>query len=110
MKAYFILRKDLNMTPAKLGVQVGHGVDFVHFNCSSLQDWISNDRRKIVCQVVDEAALQNIKNILENAGIGHHLIIDKGLTEFNGETTTGIVIYPTNDLLPGIVRHLPTYK
>lgn len=108
-KAYFLLRKDLNMSPAKLAVQVGHGVDFIHTSPVDLGDWYKDDRRKIVLQVEDEAALEKISKLLEERNVDFKFIEDKGFTEFQKETITGIVIYPTRDV-PGMIKHLPTYK
>lgn len=37
IKAYYIMREDLNMSEAKLAVQVGHGTDMIHMHHPLLQ-------------------------------------------------------------------------
>jgi peptidyl-tRNA hydrolase len=109
MKAYFLLRKDLNMSIAKLAVQVGHGVDMIHLNGFSSQEWKDNNRRKIVCQVSSLQELEKIEDILKTKDVPFKEIIDMGFTELQGKTKTGIVVYPLSDP-PGIIKHLPLYK
>ena len=75
-KAYFIFRTDLNLTPAKLAVQVGHGVDLIWENSSdnaaAFNAWLakeSGDRRKIVLKLKTLDQLNNLKKTLESDGM-----------------------------------------
>lgn len=92
MKAYFIMRKDLNMTPAKLAVQVGHGTQYIMRNSmkDDLDEWETlNDSRKIVCEISSEEKLNNLYEFLKDK-LQVNKIIDSGYTEFNEPTFTGI--------------------
>ena len=52
-KAYFVMRKDLNMSPGTLAVQVGHGTDYIHLKQSKAYGyWLAQGlRKKIVTEV-----------------------------------------------------------
>ena len=102
-KSYFIFRTDLNLTPAKLAVQVGHGVDLIWENSSNnlpaFNAWLakeSGDRRKIVLKLKTLEQLNNLKKILDSDGMQCELIIDSGYTVVESETITGLVVFPTN--------------
>jgi PTH2 family peptidyl-tRNA hydrolase len=102
-KAYFVFRTDLDLTPAKLAVQVGHGVDLIwrssSNNLSAFNAWLakeSGDRRKIVLKLKTLEQLNNLKKTLESDGIQCELIIDSGYTIVEPETITGLVVFPTN--------------
>jgi len=99
MKAYFIMRKDLNMTPAKLAVQVGHGTQYIMRNSmkDDLDEWETlNDSRKIVCEISSEEKLNNLYEFLKDK-LQVNKIIDSGYTEFNEPTFTGISFLLTID-------------
>ena len=102
-KAYFIFRTDLNLTPAKLAVQVGHGVDLIWENSSdnaaAFNAWLakeSGDRRKIVLKLKTLDQLNNLKKTLESDGMQCELIVDSGYTVVEPETITGLVVLPMN--------------
>jgi peptidyl-tRNA hydrolase len=107
------MRRDLNMTPGKLAVQVGHGVDFVHVKKTSCyREWTEvSRRRKIVVAVADAHELAEVKALLIERSTPYHEIWDAGLTEFKSPTHTGIVIPPwPQELLPGKIKFLPLWK
>lgn len=99
IKAYFVMRTDLNMPPAKLAVQVGHGVQRLmekvdHY---TLQDWKEfSDSRKIVVQCSSDEKLQNLLNVLKDEILTCE-IWDSGYTVFNGRTRTGICFMYNDD-------------
>lgn len=99
IKAYFVMRKDLNMTPAKLAVQVGHGTQLLMRSADydELKSWENYcDSRKIVCGVSSENKLNSLYSILKDT-ITTVEIIDLGYTEFEGKTKTGIAfLYDDN--------------
>jgi len=109
------MRKDLNMSPAKLGVQVGHGTGFIYENKDEnpfFQDWLNeeNDRRKIVLEVKSEAKLRDLADLLRHKGIPFCKIYDSGYTEFDGKTLTGLVIYPIDENnLPDKIKRMRLY-
>ena len=122
IKAVFIIRRDLEMSSTKLGIQIGHGTDFIHLASShdlSLKDWHRQhnpyygkwltefDRRKIVVAAKTEKKLTNIAKMLDETDILYDLIYDKGYTEFGKETLTGLVIHPIDEThLPKAVQKL----
>ena len=121
IKAYYVIRKDIKMSKAKLGVQIGHGTDFIHFDGTDSRfgdwsenyvKWINENRRKIVCGISDLNDLEKLTNNLKTDKIGYHEIIDLGFTEFNNvPTLTGIVIYPIDDeTIPKYLKRLQTLK
>jgi len=112
-KAYYILRRDLNMSSAKMAVQVGHGTDMVHSwtGFDKYMLWKSQDRRKIVLSIKTEVKLNNLITILREKSILHKEIVDLGLTELDGLTMTGIVILPIEeDKLPKQVQRLQLWR
>jgi len=112
-KAYYILRQDLNMSTAKLAVQVGHGTDMIHAFCGfdTYMLWKSQDRRKIVLSIKTKVKLNNLITFLQEEKILYREIVDIGLTELDGLTTTGIVILPIKeDKLPKRVQRLQLWR
>lgn len=111
-KAYYLIRSDLNMSVAKIGVQVGHGTDSIHI----LKDgyflkWLRNHRKKIVLKIKSEDELTSIAHKLDSDNIKYNYIVDNGLTELNGITNTGIVIFPIEgDKAPKYIKRLQLYK
>lgn len=116
IKAYYVLRKDLNMTPAKLAVQCGHGTQLLMLseNYKVLEDWkLNSDSRKVVCEISSEEKLRNLYNTLTEY-IDIEEIWDSGYTEFNGKTLTGIAFmiddeYTQQEVLKKVKR-LQLYK
>ncbi len=112
-KAYYVLRQDLNMTTAKLAIQVGHGTDMVHAFCGldAYMLWKSQDRRKIVLSIKTKTKLNNLITLLQEKSILYREIVDIGLTELDGQTTTGVVIMPIEeDKLPKRVQRLQLWR
>lgn len=101
MKAYFVIREDLQLSPAKLAIQVGHGVDLIWMNCSSIDgftDWLDptvGDRRKLLLKIKSEEKLVNLMKALEDEGLECHRIVDSGYYELEQKTWTGIVVFPS---------------
>lgn len=114
IKAYYIIRRDLKMPEEKLAVQVGHGTDFIHLNHSQTKDyqnWVNNDRRKIVLRTNTELSLQNIINLCEEKSIPFYRIEDNGNTFFTEKTLTGIVVYPIEEnYLPKKIKKLQAWR
>ena len=121
IKAYYVFRKDLNMTPAKLAVQCGHGTQLLMLseNYKILEDWkLNSDSRKVVCEISSEEKLRNLYNTLTEyidiEEIWIEEIWDSGYTEFNGKTLTGIAFmiddeYTQQEVLKKVKR-LQLYK
>lgn len=116
IKAYFIMRKDLGMTPAKLAVQVGHGTQQLMRKADyyELLSWeASSDSRKIVCEISSEEKMNNLYNIFKEF-VTTCEIWDSGYTEFNGRTKTGICLLYNEDnnnkFLEQKLKRLQLYK
>ncbi len=102
-KSYFIIRTDLALSPAKLAVQIGHGVDLIWMNSDNnstrFHDWLertTGDRRKIILTIKSLEQLVNLKERLQSDGINCQLIIDSGYTDVEPDTITGLVVFPTD--------------
>ncbi len=112
IKAYYLIRQDINMSTAKLAVQIGHGTDFIHLvgSCNNVlyyEKWLSNNRKKILLKIDTLEKLFNIEHLLKESNIEYALIYDNGLTEFGEKTLTGLVIYPTSpEQIPKQVKRL----
>ena len=101
-KAYFVIRSDLALNPAKLAVQVGHGTDLIWqhqaVDQNSFDAWLApekGDRRKILLQVKSLEKLTNLKNKLIDDGLHCYDIVDSGYNYVEPNTQTGIVIFPS---------------
>ena len=126
VKAYFLLRSDLGMSPAKLAVQVGHGVVIMSENLDKDQwkSWIrSSEMKKIILEVKTLEKLQNIyskfhheKFLKMDVKYRRDEIIckeiwDNGHTEFNGvKTLTGLVMFGSESDLSSYVKRLRLWK
>lgn len=129
IRAYFILRKDLGLSPGKLAAQVGHGCDAIHLLATGspwpaeggreleprdvefYRGWTGSGRRKIVVSVAGERELASLIELLRTRGVAFSAIDDLGLTELPGPTRTGVVLLPAPEsITPGVVRHLPLWR
>lgn len=113
MKAYYIIRKDLNLSPAKLAVQVGHGTCLLYNNIGLVEPikrWNSNDMKKIVVGVDNEEKMKNLWNKLVEDKYFAEMIYDLGLTELNGFTHTGIVLLIAESDIPNYIKRLRLYE
>lgn len=117
IKAYYVLRKDLNMSVAKLAVQVGHGTQLLMLSEPKelLDKWkdLESDSRKIVCGISSYEKLRNLYYDL-NQYIKVQVIQDSGYTEFNGKEFTGIAFFVDEQNAPAEVlkkvKRLQLYK
>ena len=113
MKAVFIFRKDLEMSKAKFGVQVGHGITglLMHTTPFKFATWYMDIQKKIVLEAKDEAELNELKKKAEDLGLTTYLVEDLGLTEFGKPTTTCLAIGPDEeDKINKITGNLRMYK
>ena len=114
IKCYIILRSDLNISLPKMCVQGAHAMDIVwsiinEHPTDNVMEWVEKYcRRKIVLKISTLEKLENLEKYLTENKILAYKIIDNGLTEFNGKTTTGLVIPPfySDEKL----RSLPQFK
>lgn len=116
VKAWYVMRTDIEMSPGKLSVQVGHGTDFIHMTSALnpyYEFWMKEDggnRRKVVLRG-DLAHIEKLEKVCTEAGMICRWIGDAGLTEFGGPTVTGLVICPHDDANePKLLKRTQSYK
>jgi len=108
-KQVIVIRKDLEMTPAKLGVQIAHGSieSYIRTPVTIQDEWHLEGMRKIVLMV---QSLEELKNLMRVSKYATY-IIDFGLTELEPNTVTGLAfpIMLAEDINK-ITKHLKLYK
>ena len=132
MKQLIIVRKDLNMSPAKLSVQCCHAsMEFIHRRISSktvkFEDneilWFDNIYTKIICQAKNKNKLLSCITYAENEGLKEgkdfFIIKDMCFTELTPEeidengnpcTMTAVGFRPLQDeIVSKISKHYHLY-
>ena len=108
-KQVIVIRKDVIMSPAKLGVQVAHGSIESYLITDPLiaDEWYMEGMRKIVLMA---NSLEDLKNLARGCKDAKY-IVDFGLTELEPNTITGIT-FPImlNEDIDKITKHLRLYK
>lgn len=124
VKQIILVRKDLEMTPGKLAVQVSHaslggllslkGEDERRYFIDKhefLKEWLDVRFTKICLSVKNEKELMKYYEIIKKTDIPHSLITDAGFTEFNEPTVTCLSIGPYwNEEIDKITKRLQLYK
>lgn len=133
MKQLIIVRKDLNMSPAKLAVQCCHAsMSFLHQKISSKiielnedeLSWFEDTYTKIICQAKNKNKLLNCIKYAEEEGLKEgkdfFLIRDRCFTELTPEeidekgnpcTLTSIGFRPLQDeIVSKISKHYQLYR
>lgn len=112
-KQIIVIRRDVEMSPAKLAVQVAHGA-IESYTCTSdpcvRDDWYNEGMRKIILMV---NSLEELKELNKNVpyDLASIYIVDFGLTELEPNTITGITFkIMRNDEVPKELKRLKVYK
>lgn len=120
VKQLIIIRKDLKMRRGKEISQGAHasmkflieavkdGKDFEPYE----EKWLfNNEFKKIVLQTDSEEKLDSLYEMALGKGFNAYIIVDNGLTEFNGvPTKTALAIGPNYSKdLDTIAKHLQLY-
>lgn len=118
-KQVIVIRKDLNMRKGKAIAQGCHAsiawLGNVYRNKEELtkeqQHWMDGNFRKVCLYVESEEELKEIHREAIEAGLTSTLVMDDGLTEFNGvKTLTCCAIGPHEDIkIDAITIHLKLY-
>lgn len=124
-KQVIVMRKDLNMRKGKIAAQAAHAsmkalLDLgtknnneikIPFVNDAMKDWLNGAFKKICVYVNSEEELINIYDKAKKRGLICSMIIDNGLTEFNGiPTRTCVAIGPEySDVLDEITGNLTLY-
>jgi peptidyl-tRNA hydrolase, PTH2 family len=128
IKQTIVVRKDLNMRKGKIGAQVAHASMKVLLDLGGVRPagailpqstfiiplheeiapWLVGNFRKIVLGIESELQLIELYDKAKEAGLYTAMIIDNGLTEFNGvPTRTCIAIGPNyDDRINPLTEHL----
>lgn len=116
VKAWFAMRRDIEMSKGKFGVQIGHGTDLIHMLGDEnpfYAEWLAptgGNRRKIILQASEEDIRKLTRLCVESAMIVDP-IWDAGLTEFGEATQTGVVIHPhRDDNIPKVLRRARAWQ
>lgn len=107
-KQVIVMRKDLNMRKGKMVAQGAHASMKVFFDVGTIdqhnlvipltqqmQIWVEGNFKKICLGIDSENALVELYEKAREVGLPCAMIVDSGLTEFNGvPTKTCIAIGP----------------
>ena len=98
-KLVVVVRKDLNLSPGKLAVQVAHAcVECVlSSNKEIIKLWRTEGAKKVVLEVPNLQELLKIYDKAKQEGLTTVLIKDAGLTELEPGTITCVGIGPDVD-------------
>mgnify|MGYP005854044307 CR=1 FL=1 len=111
-KLVVVTRKDLELSPGKMAVQVAHAAVSCALRAKAkkprlFNDWLSEGQRKIVVRVDDLKALEEIRKKASSEGMVTEMIVDAGLTEVPPGTVTCVGIGPAkSDEVDRITGHL----
>ncbi len=125
VKQVIVMRKDLNMRKGKMVAQGAHASMKVFWDISrkfdghyrsipmtdEMEEWLDGRFTKVVVGCGSEEELDSLYNKAQVCGLPCSLIVDAGLTEFNGvPTKTCCAIGPANaediDKITGELRLL----
>lgn len=111
-RAYFLMRKELKLSPGKLAAQVGHLTSKLVLNpkVSSSKEflsWIQEGETKIVLQATKEEILSFELEMKKN-NIDTSLLFDAGKTQVAPNTLTGLVCRPLSE--KESYKYMKTYK
>lgn len=103
---------DLRIDPVHLGniADQDLGKFAVNLTESELQ-WLASSFKKVCLQVDSEAELDAIAVAAKDSGLEVHVVVDSGLTEFNGvPTKTCLAIGPdSSEKIDKVTGHLKLY-
>ena len=111
MKQVIVLRKDLGMRKGKMCAQAAHAsmkVVLENIDHPDVKAWLSDKFTKIVVSVNSEEELKEVYENAKRKSVVCSLILDAGLTEFDGVATyTAVAVGPAkNEKLDSITGHL----
>jgi PTH2 family peptidyl-tRNA hydrolase len=89
MKLYIVINKDINMSTAKLGVQIGHACTTFTLDNFLLPDFLKWYKEQNQVKILLEAPE---KQLLKLEELGYITIRDAGKTELEPNTLTCVVL------------------
>ena len=87
---YFVVNKELNMSPGKIAVQVAHVATIItikHIEDYMFWKWFNSDQKKIILKGKQKDLERLIKQ-------GFYYVRDLGLTEIEEGSLTVVGLYP----------------
>lgn len=100
-KVTIVLRDDIDLSSAKLAVQVGHPIDMVWLNRdvfgAEVNVWldpVQGDRR-IILKISSLERLDDFYRALSDEGANCKRIVDSSLHKLDEPTVTGIIALPS---------------
>jgi PTH2 family peptidyl-tRNA hydrolase len=113
-KQVIVIRRDIEMSPAKLGVQVAHGAieSYIYTNPQVRDEWYMEGMRKVVLMVESRDELNKIAAKADKEfNIAPRFIIDFGLTELEPMTVTGVSFeISETEKIDKVTKRLKLYK
>jgi PTH2 family peptidyl-tRNA hydrolase len=112
-KMVIVARKNLELSPGKLAVQVAHAavacsLDTKKENSKWFNKWQIEGAKKAVVKVESEKDFYPLKEKADTLKIVSHIITDAGLTEIPAGTKTVLGIGPApSNLIDQITGNLP---
>lgn len=113
LKQVIVVREDLKMSPAKLAVQVAHGsigaVDETH--ALDVAEWKNQGMKKIILGAINKLDLTQLYYRAKARNIPCFLVVDLGLTEFEGPELTALAIGPGEEsFIDSLTANRKLYK
>ncbi len=110
-KQVIVLRKDLNMRKGKMVAQGAHAsmrATLENLEHPDVKAWLAGRFTKVVVSVDSEQELTEVYQSAKDAGLVCSLILDAGLTEFDGNPTyTAVAVGPSDhDKIDRVTGHL----
>lgn len=98
-KQVIVVRSDVDMSPAKLAVQVAHASLSAAWKSEKkiLAAWGKEGEKKVVLAVKDKKSLLELENKCKELKLPCALISDAGLTELSSGTVTCLGIGPDKE-------------
>jgi len=118
-KQVIVVRKDIEMSAAKLAVQVAHASIGGFIECvesderkTVMDKWYSDSyQKKVVLQVHDMNALEKLIELAHNLGYRLFQVRDAGKTELEPDTLTCVGFAPMkNERIDILTGSLKTYR
>ncbi len=99
MKQTIAARADLGMGQGKLAAQVAHASLMAYEDAPDREAraWKGEGQKKVVVKVSGEAALFEIADAAERAGLPNAVVRDAGHTQLDPETATAVAVGPGDD-------------
>ena len=99
MKQAIVARADLGMGQGKLAAQVAHASLSAYEDASdrTRKKWKGSGQKKVVLKASGEAALFELADAAESAGLPHAVVRDAGHTQLEPGTVTALAVGPGED-------------